>query len=378
LLAVAGAGALAVAAGLAVAPERTWPNLLIASQYLIGLAVGGLFFVALQYATSAGWSVALRRVPEALAGLLPWGTVAVAAVLLLRPELYPWTDASTLAHDPTHAFKDAWLSRPFFLGRAAVYLGVWLAFGAAIVAGSRRQDSDRDPAHTRRTTRLAIGFVAAFAVTVCLASFDWLMSLEPHWYSTIFGVYNFAGLFASAIAAVIVVTVSLQRLGPRGVGPFHGVVGDAHLHDLGKLLFAFSTFWMYIWFSQYMLIWYASIPEETSYFTARLAGMWEPLFLLNVALNWAVPFAVLLPRGSKRAPRVLVKVALAVLLGRWLDLYLMVVPARAGAAPALGAWELGPLVLVAAGGAVLVLRSLSRAVTVPVGDPFLGESLHHH
>jgi hypothetical protein len=271
-----------------------------------------------------------------------------------------------------------WLSRPFFLVRAAVYLATWMLFSTAIVRNSRRQDSDGNVEHTRRNVRLSIGFMPVFAITVCLASFDWIMSLEPAWSSTIFGVYNFAGLFSAGLACIIVLVVLLQNLGPRGMGPLHGQVSADQLHDLGKLLFGFCTFWMYIWFSQYMLIWYANIPEETTYYVARLHGLWEPLFLLNVCLNWVVPFLVLLSRGTKRASSVVVKVAIAVLVGRFLDLYLMVIPPFAGASPVFGVWEIGPLLLGGALLALVVLRTLAKAPIIPVHDPMLSTSAPHH
>src|SRR5262249_54514930 len=154
-----------------------------------------------------------------------------------------------------------------------------------------------------------------------LASFDWVMSLEPHWASTIFGIYNFAGMFSSGIALMVLLVLSLCQ-----TGPLRDFVNEEHLHDLGKLLFAFSTFWMYIWFSQYMLIWYADIGEESVYYVHRLHNAWAPLFLLNIILNWVAPFAALLSRGAKRSPRALGRVAAVVLAGRTLDVYLMIGP----------------------------------------------------
>lgn len=362
-------------AGTLVAPARIWPAILLASLYLAGMALAGLFFVALQYATGAKWSIVIRRVPEALVSILPLAAVGLAAVFLFRPQVYSWWGGLPGEAEGPHAFKALWLSPTFFIARAAVYLAVWTLFGTLIVRNSRRQDGDGDVVYTRRNTRLSIGFLPVFAITVCLASFDWIMSLEPEWYSTIFGVYNFAGLFAAGLAAIIVLVVVLQRLGPRGIGPLHGVVSGEQMHDLGKLLFAFSTFWMYIWFSQYMLIWYANIPEETAHYIVGQRGLWAPLFMLNVALNWVVPFLVLLPQGTKREPRVLVKVALVVLAGRALDLYLMVMPPFAGPTPAFGLWEIAPLVL---GGSLLVLvvlRTLAGAAVIPLRDPLLPATL---
>ena len=178
----------------------------------------------------------------------------------------PPTRASRPAPERALAFKHFWLSRPFFLMRAAIYSGIWILFAHAIRQRSRRQDHDGDPRWTHENFRLSAAFLVLFGITVTLASFDWVMSLEYHWFSTIFGVYNFAGLFQSGLAAIILVALWLER-----AGPLKNVLNEAHLHDLGKLLFAFSVFWAYIWFSQYMLIWYTNIPEETSYFVRRAA-----------------------------------------------------------------------------------------------------------
>jgi hypothetical protein len=363
---VAAMGALTLLAGIVVAPGRTWPSLLVVSFGLVGVGLAGIFFVALQYATGSGWSASLRRVPESMAAVIPVGALGLACVLALRPAVYSWT------HEELSGFKEIWLSLPFFIARSVVYVLLWTGFAFAIIRTSRRQDADGDLAHTHRNVRLSAVFLVVFAVTFWLASYDWVMSLEPEWASTIFGVYNFAGLFQSGLAVMILLVIGLRRTGPLG-----GFVNEEHLHDLGKLLFAFSTFWMYIWFSQYMLVWYANLPEEAGYYVRRLHGYWKPLFLLNMLLNWVVPFVVLLPRRTKRDPFVLSKVAAVVVVGRWLDLYLMIVPPSAGEVPPFGIWEIGPA-LGAAGLFVLVFRrEFSKAQAVPVRDPFLEESLHY-
>ncbi len=370
LVALGGAGALV---GLALAPERTWAGLLLSAIWLLGVGLGGVAFVALQYVSGAGWSVAFRRVPEAMSAALPAGAALLAVILLGHPSLYPWTGKLWQDPEGTLWFKRAWLSQPFFLIRAAVYLAVWLTFAQAIVRNSRRQDAGGGAEFTRRNARLSAAFLVVFGVTFCAASFDWILSLEPEWYSTIFGVYNFAGVMSSGLAVLIILAVWLQRqeVLPR-------VLTGQHLLDLGRLLFAFCTFWMYIWFSQYMLIWYANIPEETTYLIRRTGEGWGALFVLNMLLNWVVPFLVLLPRASKQNPRILVPVAWVVVLGRFLDLYLMVFPPITGGAPGLGVWEvaiwLGALSLTA----LVILRAVGRAPVVPVGDPYLAESLHYH
>ena len=370
LRAFTAAGAACLLAGAFLSPQRAWAGLLMASFALTALGLGATFFVALQYASGASWAVALRRIPEAMSAVLPFGAAGLLAVLLFRPSIYAWTSHS--AHGLT-GFKALWLDRPFFLARAVVYLALWLLFTYWLAGHSRRQDADGDLEHTRRNIRLSVIFLPVFALTFWLASVDWIMSLEPEWYSTIFGVYNFAGMFSAALAAIILLAIWLRRS-----GPLRDFINLEHLHDLGKLQFAFCTFWMYIWFSQYMLIWYANITEESVYYVLRLRGYWTPLFLLNMVLNWAVPFLALLPKFTKRTPSRLGKVAVFVLVGRCLDLYLMILPPVTGGAMTLPLLEIG--ILAGAAGLFLLvfLRALRQAPQVPVQDPYLAESLHYH
>jgi hypothetical protein len=360
-----------LAVGVVAGVERAWAAWLLASVGVVTAGLAGLVFVAIQYAAGASWSVAFRRVPEALSACIPVGGAALLALVFLAPQGYAWTHGIE-GHGGLEAFKRAWLSWPFFAGRAVGYLLVWIVFARAIVRQSRLQDQDGDPARSIRNIRLSIAFLVVFAVTFSLASFDWIMSLEPNWYSTIFGIYSFAGLFSSGLAAIIVVVAALQR------GPLATVVSDEHLHDLGKLLFAFSTFWMYIWFSQYMLIWYANIPEETTHYIVRTRGAYALLFNVNMVLNWIVPFFALLRRGPKKRPELLVKVALVVLVGRWLDLYMLIVPPFAPDGPPFGLWEIAGIVAMVGATVWAVLRALRVAPLVPVNDPRLEESLHYH
>jgi hypothetical protein len=374
LIAFAAIGAIVAAAGAVMAPDRMWASWLLVAYYVLGLGLAGLCVVAIHYTAGASWSTPIRRVPEALAGTLPFAAVLLAAVFMARPQLYPWTIASSAAAavSPALAFKLAWLDRPFFLVRAAVYSLIWIVFAAAIRRASRRQDQDGDRRWTRANVRLSAAFLIVFAFTFTLASFDWVMSLEPLWYSTIFGVYNFAGLFLSGLAAIILVALWLER-----TGPLQHVLTADHRHDLGKLLFAFSVFWMYIWFSQYMLIWYTNIPEEASYFVRRAHGGWFVLFLANVVLNWLVPFLALLRRDAKRHRQTLALVAAVVLVGRWLDVYLMIFPAVVGETPRIGVWELGLTAGGLGGFGLVLVWVLKAAPIVPVADPDLVEALQH-
>jgi hypothetical protein len=356
-------GGVTLAAGLFQEPQRTWINLLLVSYYLVGLGLGGLVLVALHYVTGARWSLPVRRVPEAMTSVLPIAAIGLAAVLLCRPSLYAWSEPSSTGgqESPLHHL---WLNRPFFLLRSLVYVVLWTAFAWIVVRNSRRQDRDDNPAPTRRNIRLSAAFLVVFGVTCWLASYDWIMSLEPEWTSTIFGVYNFAGLFLSGLAAVILLVIFLGRH-----SALRAVLGSDHLHDLGTLLFSFSSFWMYTWFCQYLLIWYVNNPEETAYYQRRLHGDWPVILLLDVALNWGVPFLVLLCRSAKRSPLTLGTVAVVVLAGRWVDLYLMILPSQKGAVPALGAIEAGLLLGMGGIFALAVFQGLSKAALVPTHEP---------
>jgi hypothetical protein len=368
---LAAIGAAAAAIGAVLQPDRAWASVLLVSQYAIGLGLAGLCFVAIHYTAGASWSVAIRRVPEAMAGTLPFSLLLLALVFAARPQLYTWTSpVFTTEGGDASAFKHWWLSWPFFLVRAGGYSFVWILFALAIRRGSRRQDADGDSRWTRANARLSAAFLIIFGVTFTLASVDWVMSLDANWYSTIFGVYAFAGLFSSGLAATIAAILWLERR-----GPLLGVVTEEHLHDLGKLLFAFSSFWMYIWLSQYLLIWYTNIPDEAAYFGRRGQGVWFALSAANVVCNWVVPFAALLRRDAKRDRRTLAWVAAVALVGRWVDLYVMMFPAIVGQAAGPGLWEIG----VTCGGigafCLVLARILGGAPAVPLADPQLQESL---
>lgn len=340
---------------------------------MLGLGLGSLVFVAFLYVSGAGWGAALRRLSEALTALIPVTGVGVALVLLCYPSLYPWYEHSSEGAESGAEFRNLWLSRPFFLLRALAYFTLWTFFAYAIVHASRRQDEDGRIGHTDTSVRLSAAFLVVFGVTCWLSSVDWIMSLEPEWSSTIFGVYHFAGLFLGGLAAITAAAIYVERQ-----GALRGILSTEHLHDLGKLLFSFSSFWMYIWFSQYMLIWYVNNPEETSYFVRRLEGGWRSLFYLNVLLNWVVPFVVLMPRATKCSLKILLSVSLLVLAGRWLDLYFMILPPLGrGPMPEFGLVEAG----LAAGGMgmflLVVPLALGKASLLPLKDPFLVESLPH-
>jgi hypothetical protein len=370
LAAVAAIGGVILLIGLGIAPGRAWPDLLLGSFAMVCLGLSGIFFVALQYASGAVWSIPLRRVGEALAAALPIGGLGILAVLLVHPSIYPWYGHSEIVTEGWAGFKSAWLSYPFFLVRAVIYLAAWLGFSWEIRRNSHRQDREGGYELSRKNTRLSVAFMVVFGVTFWLASTDWVMSLEPNWASTIFGLYHFSGMFLSGLATIALFAIALRAIGPLR----HGVSNDQFL-DLGRLIVAFATFWAYIWFSQYMLIWYANLTEETPYMVLRTSSGWGKLFVVNLLLNWTLPFLLLLPRKNKINPRTLATASTIVLLGRVCDLYLMIIPPFSAASPRPVIWDFAALSVVAAGLVLVTMRSFFASEPIPVGDPLLSPSM---
>jgi hypothetical protein len=338
---------------------------------VLGLSVGGVVLLSLLAVAKAGWAVVLKRVLEGFGAFLPLAAILLAATTPGLRILYEWARPEARA-DPLLAAKAAYLNAPFFLARMAVILGVWMLFGAALRRSSVRQDATGDVAETRRTVRLAAGFLVCFAITGCLAAFDWIMTLEPRWFSTIFGFYNVAGILVSTVAAVALAAMALRRAGALPE------LAPSHLHDLGKLMLAFSTFWAYQWLSQFLLIWYSNIPEETAYFELRWQGGWLPVFFANIALGWFVPFLLLLPRASKRDARRLAPIAVLLLVARWLDIWQMVMPANFPDRPWPGLYELAGLAGPAGLFVFHVSRTFQRVPLLARRDPYFVESAHHH
>jgi hypothetical protein len=372
LAGVGALGAAALAYGLATEPARAWGAYLTSAFFFLSIALGAVVFLAIQYVSNAGWSAVLKRVPEGLAAYLPVGALAMLVVLAGAHDLYHWSHEEAVAHDPLLQAKAPWLNLPFFGGRMAFVLALWCLFAWRLRHNSVRQDADGDARHTRRNKAISAGFLLVFAYTFSVAAFDWLMSLEPHWYSTIFAFYNIAGVLVAGVAGITVTTILLRR---RGLLPG---VNEHHLHDLGKLLFAFATFWAYLWLSQFLLIWYANIPEETVHIARRLEGGWAFLFWLNVILGFVLPFFALLARKAKRVETHLLWVCGSIFAGRWLDLYLVVAPANAPMHGGIGLVEVGIALGLGALFVAAVLRGLRSAPLVASGDPYLEEALHLH
>ena len=365
-------GALAGLAGVAATGfvsgwERFWVNWILWFLFVLTIGLGCLFIVALEHVVGAKWSVPLRRVPERLSGLaILMGPAALVALFAL-PILYPWTNAEVLK-DPVVGGKAIWLNVPFFMARVAVCVGLWVLAYWIFVNGSIRQDRERDPRFNARARRFAPVFMVIFGITITIVAFDWISSLEPAWYSDVFGVYMFAGTFLAGLAAT---TLAVLYLMARGKLPG---VGPDHVYNLGGFLFAFVVFWAYIGFAQYLLMWYANMPEEVFWYKERLQGFWGVLVLALAVFHFFVPFLVLIPRDAKSEPKRLIWIAMFMLLAHWLDLYWMIYPVLGKGA--LFSWpELSFGVFFVASSLLWIRHAMNRGADMPVGDPFLREGL---
>jgi hypothetical protein len=356
-----------VATGFVSGWERFWVNWIFWFLFFLTIGLGCLFIVALEHVVGARWSVPLRRVPERLSGLaLLMAPAALLGLLSLRI-LYPWTFSESL-NNPVIAGKAVWLNVPFFAVRVVVCVGLWILAYWIFVRGSVRQDHDRDLRFNVRARRFAPIFMVIFGITITIVGFDWISSLEPAWYSDVFGVYIFAGTFLAGLAAT---TLAVLYLMARGRLP--GVTPD-HVYSLGGFLFAFTVFWAYIGFAQYLLMWYANMPEEVFWYKERLQGFWGPLVLVLAVFHFFVPFLVLIPRDAKTEPKRLIWVASLVLFAHWLDLYWMIFPVL-GKEPVFSWPELSFGAFFVTSCLLWMRRAMSRGADMPVGDPFLQEGL---
>lgn len=343
---------------------------LVAFVFWLTFMLGGLFFVLVQHITKAGWSVTVRRIAETIAGTAPLFVGFFIPVVLGLKYLYPWVSTEHIASDEALIKKVKYLNPTFFLLRSAGYLLVWSLISFLMRKYSSKQDTDGDLSWTRKLQRLSPGFTILFAVSLTFASFDWIMSLNPHWYSTIFGVYFFAGSALAVFSIMSIIGVQLHK-NPET----KSFISVEHLHDLGKFLFGFTVFWAYIAFSQFFLIWYANIPEETIFYMVRWKYGWSLVSLSLLFGQFVIQFIFLLPRTSKRTPWMLLLASIWVIVFHWIDIYWLIMPNFTERHGFTTISDLGPTFLM--GGFVVLfgIFLIRRKSIFAIKDPRLAESL---
>lgn len=375
-----GIGLISLLGGFITDSHRAWPNLLLNAFFFTAIALGALFFIAVQYAAEAGWSATIKRPMEAVASYLPYGSIILGLVVILSAfhlnHIYHWADPEVVNPNAEHydeiiAGKSAFLNKWFFAIRTIVYLGGWFLFFKAFMKRSELERQAYDPQNWKRSQSLAAWFLVFFAVTSSTSAWDWIMSIDTHWFSTLFGWYTFVGFFVSALTVMTLLVLHLKN---RGLLP---EVNENHIHDLGKFMFAFSIFWTYLWFSQFMLIWYSNIPEEVTYFMDRFQN-YKFLFIFNLFLNFFFPFLILMKRGAKRNYNLLFFVGIIILFGHWSDNFVMIMPGTVKEHWHFGWVEIGTMLGFLGFFGLIVLNKLASK---PVDNPkhvFYPESVHHH
>ncbi len=360
--------------------NKVWVGILVNNMFFLGLALAGLFFIAVNYLGYGGWYLTVKRVPEAMSMFIPVAGVLMLVILVglwtHSHHIYHWaaegiTDPNSDNYDKLIAGKAAYLNKPFFTLRVLLYFGIWTFFAHHLRKLSLQEDQIGGTASYTKSKVYSALFLVLFAVSSSMMAWDLLMSIDSHWYSTLFGWYTFATLFVSGIAAIILLVIFLKANG------YLPQVTTEHLHDLGKFMFSFSIFWTYLWFSQFMLIWYANLGESTTYFRTRM-DEYPFLFYMVLFINFIIPFFALMTRQSKRQMGMLGTIAVFVLIGHWFDYYLMVVPGATGNGITFGIFEIGLTTGYVGLFLFIVLRQLTKAKLVAARHPFFKESLEHH
>ena len=355
--------------------NKPWAALYVSAFFFMMLALGVLAFYAVNRAAQAGWAPVLFRVMEGITAYLLPGAVIVFVILVLSGlhmnHLFVWMDADVVAEDELLQGKSGYLNLPFFLIRAVIFIGGWVAYRYFSRKFSIAQDTADDDSNFKKNFRISAAFLVFYLITESMMSWDWIMSLDPHWFSTLFGWYVFASMFVSGITTIAIIAIYLKSKG------YLEHVNDSHIHDLAKYMFGISIFWTYLWFSQFMLIWYSNIPEEVTYFVTRIEDYQLPFFGMLV-MNFVFPLLILMNSDYKRTNWFVITAGIVVLLGHYIDVFNMVMPATVGDQWSIGIAEIGGLLFFFGLFIFVVFSALTRAPLLPKRNPFIEESKHFH
>jgi hypothetical protein len=365
-------GIAAFGISLFLNPARAWHGYVLNYYYFMALGIGGVFFTGTQHLTNAGWSATVRRIPEALSAWFFPAVILFVPIIFGGKYVYLWMNNKAVAADPLLQLKTPYLNVPFFIIRAVLFFALWYFVGNQFVRNSLKQDDVGGTELTKKNVKLSAIFMPLFAILFSIVSFDLIMSLDPHWFSTMFGVNCFANLFLSTIAVVIVIVIHLKKS-----GYFGDTVNENHIQNLGLLLFAFLVFYAYIAFCQFMLIWYGNLPEETSYYLRRWENGWSVYAMYILFCKFMLPFLLLLPRDAKRNMNYLICMAYFIIFSNWVDTFWMVMPSYSKnvVAPVL---EFAMFFGFVGAFGLTVCNFLAKNPIQPQKDPRIQEALHLH
>lgn len=363
--------------GLFTDRKLTWANYLIVNYYFLSLALGGLFFFLIQNITQSGWSSAFQRISEAMMSYIPFAAAFFLLTFFGIKDLYHWAQNDIVALDTVLQHRSVFMNAPFYFLRMAIYFSLWIVFIIKLRNISHKIDlaDSSDTAGIMKlfskTELYSKILIFILAITVSLSAFEWIMSIDSHWYSTIFALKNLAAAFLHGVSILALIVFILHK---RGYFPF---LNKFHLHDFARYIFMLSIIWGYFWFAQFMIIWYGNIPEETGYYFTRWQDGWQILFFAEIGLNWGIPFMLLLPVKTSRNITVIVTVIVLLIIGQYIDLFVQVIPGITGVLK-FGWIEAGLFLGYAGLFALIVATTLSKAKIMPVNHPYLDESINHH
>ena len=355
--------------------NKPWAAFYVAAFFFFMISLGVLAFYAIQRAAQAGWSPVLYRVMEGITAYLLPGGIVIIVILALSGmhlnHLFIWMDPEVVAHDELIAGKTGYLNVPFFLVRAVLFLLGWTTYRYFSRKFSLAQDQSDNISNHKKNFRISAAFLVFFIYSESVMSWDWIMSIDPHWFSTLFGWYVFASMIVSGVTTIALITIYLKSKG------YLEFVNDSHIHDLGKFMFGFSVFWTYLWFSQFMLIWYSNIPEEVTYFMTRIEDYNLPFFGM-VVMNFIFPLLILMNSDYKRINYFIVMAGIVVILGHYMDVYNMIMPSAVGDQWFIGVAEIGGFLFFLGLFIFIVFSELTKAPLFAKGDPYMGESERFH
>jgi len=365
-----GAGLIVIVYSLFTESARGWANILMNNFYFLSLTIGATFFFCLQYITQSGWSAMFRRVPEAVMSYLPYAGIIMLLLIFGVGSLYHWAHHDAAHHDALIAHKSPYLNIPFFFIRIIIVFAAWILLTRYIRKLSLEEDKIGGLKYLEKIEFWAKVLIFVLAITFSMGSFDWIMSLDVHWFSTIFAFKSFASAFYHGTALIVLIVILLHERG------YFKELNESHLLDFSRYMFGLSIIWGYLYFAQFMLIWFSNIPEETAYYVKRWDNGWLPFFIINLAVNWLIPFIVLLPQKLDKNIRVVKYIAILLLAGMWLEQYELVMP-DITKTPKFGIIEIGTLIGFAGLFMFVVGKALTKAPLIPKNHPYIEESLYH-
>jgi len=364
-------GVISFVLGFLFDAKRTWANYLLDNYYFVSIAIGAAFFGAIQYITNSGWSAMFKRIPEAMAAYIPIAGIFFLILYFGMHNLFGWTNDDIVQHDQLLQHKSPYLNEPFFFARVIVFFAAWTFMSKFLRKLSLKEDEVGGMIYFEKSEFYSRVFIFVIALSFALFAVDFLLSLDPHWFSTLFAGRSFIASFLHGSSIIALIVIILNRSGKLEL------LNRSHLHDFTRYIFMTSIIWGYFNFTEFMLIWYGNIPEETSWFVERWHGAYEVIFFANIILNWFIPFVVLMPRKSSRSKMFMVPVIILLMIGQYTELYYIIWPATVGIAK-FGLLEIGTFLGYTGLFAFVVATYLAKANLIPKNHPYLGESIAHH